>query len=213
VRRRESLSIGGALAIGTIVFDGRIGGAHQIGDRLGTPLDKFVSTDLRLGVRVHVAGNDSRSVFVRVDASLPTGDDGDFAGEASWSLAWRLIGRIEISRILLAATAGIRLRGKEVTVGDRLVGDEGTAAIGVSVPLPALAPLWCAEALRVTGELSAIIGDDVGIGKSPSPIEARAGIVSRVTHDITIGVRAGAGLNDEIGAPKFRAMLELTFQR
>jgi hypothetical protein len=214
VRRRESVSIGGAIALGTVVFDARVGGAHQIGDRLGIgPLDKFVSTDLRAGVRLHVAGGEQRSVFVRAELSVPTGDDGDFAGEASWSLAWRLVGRLQIERVVLAANAGIRLRGREVTVGDRLVGDEGLFAVGVGVPLPALRPLWCERAMLVTGEIVGVIGDDVGIGKSPSPIEARVGVVGRVTGEWTIGVRGGAGLDDEIGAPRFRATAELTYSR
>ena len=216
VRRREVLVVGGALALGpSIVIDARLGAAHQIGDRLGTrALDNWVSTDLRLGARVHVVGDAARSAFVRVDASLPTGDDGDFAGEASWSLAWRLIGRITVpAGIVVAASAGIRLRGQEVVIGDRLVGDEGVVAIGMVVPLPAVAPLWCAEGVKLTGELVAILGNDVGVGKGPSPVEARLGVVTRPTREITIGVRAGTGINDEIGAPKYRATVELSYTR
>lgn len=216
VRRRQRMSLGGALALGpSIVVDARWGGAHQVGDRLGTSaLDRFVTTDLRLGARIHVAGTPARSIFVRVDGSLPTGDDGDFAGEASWSLAWRLIGRVVVpADIVLAASAGIRLRGREVVVGDRLVGDEGVLAAGVVVPLPALRPLWCAGRVLVTGEVVAVLGNDVGMGEGPSPVEARFGVVGRPTERLAIGVRVGAGLNDEIGAPRYRATLELTYAR
>jgi hypothetical protein len=215
VRRRQALVVGGAFAlVPSVVLDARIGAAHQIGDRLGgSALDKWVSTDLRAGVRLHVTGTDERAVFVRIDGGIPTGDDGDFAGEASWSLAWRLIGRVTFANVVAAASAGIRFRGREVTIGDRLVGDEGVLAAGVTVPIPALMPLWCADAVRATAEISAILGNDVGIGEGPSPIEARAGIVSRVTRDLAIGLRAGAGLNDEIGAPKWRGTLEVTYAR
>ena len=215
VRRREALVVGGALALGTIVIDAQLGAAHQIGDRLGTrALDNWVSTDFRLGGRVHVVGDAARSAFVRVDVTLPTGDDGDFAGEASWSVAWRLIGRITVpAGIVVAASAGIRLRGQEVIVGDRLVGDEGILAIGAVVPLPALQPLWCAEGVKLTGEVVAIVGNDVGMGEGPSPVEARVGVVTRPTANITIGVRAGAGIDDEIGAPRYRGTLELTYAR
>jgi hypothetical protein len=215
VRRRETLSIGGALALGTsIVVDARIGAAHQIGDRLGTSaLDRWVSTDLRAGGRIEVAGNATRAVFVRVDATLPTGDDGDFAGEASWALAWRIVGRLALDRIVLAASAGIRLRGREVIVGDRLVGDEGLLAAGIVVPLPALRPLWCSEGVKLTGEVAAAIGNDVGMGTGPSPAEARFGVIGRPTADLTIATRVGFGLNDQIGAPQLRAMLELTYAR
>ena len=214
VRRRESVSLGGAIALGTsIVVDARLGGAHQVGDRLGGgPLDRWVATDLALGGRVHVVGNVTRSAFVRVDVGLPTGSDTDFAGEASWTLAWRLIGRAAFGPVTLAGTAGIRLRGREVIVGDRLVGDEGVLAAGVVWQLPALQPLWCAQGMALTAEVAGILGNDVGMGEGPSPVEARAGVVARPTSQLTVGVRAGAGINDEIGAPKFRATLELTFQ-
>ena len=215
VRRRESVSLGGALALGTsIVVEARLTAAHQVGERLGDgrDLDRWVGTDLALGGRIHVAGTPSRAVFVRVDGRLPSGDSGDFAGEASWVLAWRLIGRATLGRVTLAANAGIRLRGEEVIVGDKLVGDEGFAALGAIVQLPALQPLWCEQGMALTAEIAGILGNDVGMGEGPSPVEARAGVVARVTSQFTIGVRAGAGLNDEIGAPKYRATLELTVQ-
>jgi hypothetical protein len=216
VRRRETLVLGGALALGSIVIDARIAGAHQIGDRLGDErdLDRWVATDLRAGVRLHVAGNERRAVFVRAEVGLPTGDDGDFAGDTSWMLAWRLIGRVTLpADIVLAASVGIRLRGQEVIIGDRLVGDEGVVGVGAVVPLPALAPLWCEQGMKVTAELVGVLGNDVGMGKGPSPFEGRLGVVARPTAELTIGVRAGAGLNDEIGAPRFRASVELTYQR
>nr|MDQ3301646.1 hypothetical protein [Myxococcota bacterium] len=136
-------------------------------------------------------------------------------GEASWALAWRLLGRITApGGIVIAGTAGIRLRGAEVVVGDRLVGDELLAAIGVAIPVPPVRPLWCAaDQVKLTAELHAILGDDVGIGRSPSPVEARVGIVTRPTREVTVGVRGGAGLVDEIGAPRYRLLVELAYQR
>jgi hypothetical protein len=215
VRRRETLVLGGAIALGSIVVDAQIAAAHQVGDRLGdgTDLDRWVATDPRLGARIHVTGNATRAAFVRVDLGLPSGDDGDFAGDASWTLAWRLIGRVTFDSVTLAATAGIRFRGAEVIVGDRLVGDEGIFGAGVVVALPALRPLWCEDGMKLTAEVTGILGNDVGMGKGPSPIEARVGVVARPTANITIGVRAGTGINDEIGAPLLRATAELTFQR
>jgi hypothetical protein len=168
---------------------------------------------MRLGVRLHVAGNATRAAFVRVDGSLPIGDAGDFAGDESWSLAWRLIGRVSLSHVVLAASAGIRIRGREVLVGDKLVGDEGILAAGIVVPMPAVPPLWCEQGLALTAEVAAILGNDVGMGQGPSPVEARLGVIGRPTAELTIGVRAGAGLDDEIGAPAYRATLELTYAR
>ena len=215
VRRRETVALGGAIALGSIVVDAQVAAAHQVGERLGDgrELDRWVATDPRLGARVHVAGNPSRAAFVRADLALPTGDDGDFAGDASWTLAWRLIGRIRLGTVTLAATAGIRLRGAEVIVGDHLVGDEGIFGAGVVVPLPALRPLWCEQGMQVTAEITGVLGNDVGMGQGPSPVEARVGVVARPAPSVTIGVRAGTGVNDEIGAPRLRATLELSFSR
>lgn len=216
VRRRQTLVFGAAYALtGSVVVDARLGAAHQVGDRLGgAPLDRWVSTDLRVGARLRVAGSPERAVFLRADVGLPTGDDGDFAGDASWSLAWRLVGRATLpARIVVAASVGIRLRGREVQVGDKLVGDELLLAAGVAVPLPALRPLWCADGVALTAEIAAVVGDDVDRRAGPSPVEARAGFVARPTRAFAIGVRTGRGLNDEIGSPSFRATLELTYAR
>lgn len=217
VRRRQTLMLGGAVALGSIVVDARLPLAHQVGDRVpggGALRARYVLGDLRLGARVHVARGAAGAVFVRGDVALPTGDDGDLAGDASWSLAWRLIGRAALpAGVVVAGSAGIRLRGREVLVGDRLVGDELLGNVGVLVPLPPVRPLWCAaDQVKLTAELHAVLGDDVGIGTGPSPVEARAGVVTRPTPQLTVGVRAGAGLNDQIGAPRYRLLLELAYQ-
>ncbi|MGN6111140.1 MAG: hypothetical protein ACTHU0_38940 [Kofleriaceae bacterium] len=211
VRRRQTLGLGGAVVLGTaVVLDARLAMSHQTGDRLrplaARPLDRYVLHDLRLGARVRVVGTPTRAVFVRGDFTLPTGDDRDFAGDASWSLAWHLIGRATLPhQIVLAGSAGIRFRGDEVTVGDRLVGDELDFHAGAVVPV-------VADQLALTAELAAVVGNDVGIGKGPSPVEARVGAVVRPSHAWTLGARVGRGLSDEIGAPAWRGMIELTYQ-
>jgi hypothetical protein len=48
--------------------------------------------------------------------------------------------------------------------------------------------------------------------RGPSPVEARFGFVGKPLPDVTVGVRAGFGLDDQVGAPRFRAMLELAWQ-
>ncbi|MBS1117867.1 MAG: hypothetical protein H6Q90_95 [Deltaproteobacteria bacterium] len=220
VRRRETGSLGGALALGTsVVVDARLAFAHQVGDRLRgqgdpRPLDRWVPGDLRIGTRLRVAGSAARAVFVRGDLTLPTGDELDFSGDPSWSLAWRLIGRATLPHgIVVAATAGIRFRGEEVIVADRLVGNEVLAATGFAVPIPPIRPLWCvADQVKLTAEISGVLGDDVGMGRGPSPAEVRLGVVTRPLPSVTLGVRAGAGLSDQIGAPRARVTLELTYQ-
>lgn len=216
VRRRQTLALGGALAIGeSAVFDARWSGAHQVGDRLRPrderALDRFVPGDLRIGVRLRVAGGAARALFVRGELALPTGDDRDFAGEASWALAWRLIGRVALpGGIAVAGSAGIRIRGAEVLVGDRLVGDELAGALGVVVPVPPLRPLWGADQLRATAELAGALGDDVGVARGPSPIEARIGVIALPRPWFALGLRVARGFSDEIGAPDMRVTLEWT---
>jgi hypothetical protein len=220
VRRRETLALGAALGVGAaVVVDARMTAAHQVGDRLRPAepraLDRYVAGDLRIGARVRVTGTARRAMFVRGELTLPTGDDGDFAGEASWTLAWQLAGRVVLARgITLAGAAGIRLRGAEVLIGDRLAGDELTGALGVAVPLPPLRPLWCEpEQVKLTAEAVIAIGDDVGVGRGPSPAEARLGLVTQPRPGFAVGVRIARGLGDEIGAPRARVTLELTYRR
>lgn len=216
VEHRQSLRLGGAVAVGrSVVLDARLALSTQSGDRLAAlgdarELDSLVASDLGLGARFRVAGTARRAAFVRADLTLPTGDDHDFAGEASWTLAWRLIGRVTVpADIVIAASLGIRLRGDEVIVGDKLVGDELTYALGAVIPVPALPRVWCEQQAFITAELVGIAGNDVGSGTGPSPIEARVGVISRPRTWFAIAARVGRGLADDIGSPSLRATLEL----
>jgi hypothetical protein len=214
VRRRETLALGGALAIGDrVVVDGVLRASHQVGDRLtagGNPtrLARTVLHDLQLGGRIRLAGDGDRAALLRAELTLPTGDDAQFAGDAAWTLAWSLIGRVALPRgIAIAATAGIRLHGAEVAVGDRLVGDELFAAAGATVPLPALG-LAAADRVALTGELRGTLGDRVGGSSGPSPAEARIGVQLQALPALVLAAHAGVGLDDQIGAPRLRALIE-----
>jgi hypothetical protein len=149
---------------------------------------------------------------VRGELTLPTGNDQQFAGDASWTLAWSLLGRAMVSRdIAIAGTAGIRLHGAEVAVGDRLVGDELFAAAGATVPLSALGLSGAADRIALTAELLGALGDNVGGLAGPSPIEARLGAIAHLRPELAIGAHVGAGLGDQIGAPQFRALVEVAW--
>jgi hypothetical protein len=218
VRRRETVTLGGALAIGDrIVLDGALRASHQVGDRLraagdAARLARYVVHDLRLGGRIRVAGDRDRAVLLRADLTLPSGNGGQFAGDASWTAAWRLIGRITLpQQLVVAATAGIRLHGAEVAIGDRLIGDELFAALGVAVPLTATGLGGVAEHVALTGELAGALGDHVGMQAAPSPLEARLGLIVQPLPALAIGARVGAGLDEQIGAPSFRALIELAW--
>jgi hypothetical protein len=215
VRRRETVTLGGAIALGdSVVLDAAIRGSHQVGDRLraaGEPagLARTVLHDLRIGARIRVAGNRDRAALLRADLTLPSGNASQFAGDARWTAAWRLIGRLTVPRaIVLAGNVGIRLHGAEVQVGDQLVGDELFATAGAAVPVAALgldAPI------ALTGELYGALGDHVGKLAAPSPLEARLGAIVQALPALAIGVHVGAGLVDEIGAPRLRAVLEIAW--
>ncbi|HMG22475.1 MAG TPA: hypothetical protein VK607_14180 [Kofleriaceae bacterium] len=222
VRRRETLALGGALAVGDrVVVDAVLRASHQVGDRLtagGNPdhLARFVAHDLQLGGRIRIAGDRERAALLRAELTLPTGDDAQFAGDAAWTAAWSLIGRLALPRgIALAATAGIRLHGTEVAIGDQLIGDELFAAAGGAVPLAALGlggvGGGAADRVALTAELRAALGDSVGGASAPSPVEARLGALVSVLPELTIAARAGVGLDDQIGAPRLRATLELAW--
>jgi hypothetical protein len=153
-------------------------------------------------------------VFVRGELAAPTGDDRDFAGAGGWTYGLHLIGRLALrGGVIVAATAGVRLRQDEVTLADRIVGNELDAAVGVVVPLPAVRPLWCgSDQVVVDAELDGVLGDDVNGTHGPSPVEAKLGMVSRLPWlGLQVGARVGVGLDDEIGAPSWRAMLELSW--
>ncbi len=223
VARRQTLALGGALALGdSAVIDARLPLAHQTGDRLRLAggggerraLDRWVPGDLRLGARLRLLERPRGAALVRADLTLPTGDDRDFAGEPAWTLTWRLIGRRSLAHgIVVAVSGGVRLRGAEVRIGDRLVSDELVGAAGVVVPLPAVRPLWCDPAqVKLTAEIAGVLANDVGGQRGPSPAEARLGIVTHPRGGpLVIGVRVGAGLGDEIGAPAWRATVEFAY--
>lgn len=210
VDHRETLWLGGALSLGpSVVVDARMPLSHQTGDRWQSwgddrPLDRWVADDLDVGARVRVVHTDRFSAFFRGQLTLGTGNDHQFAGDERYSASWLLIGRATLpGGIVLAATGGVKLRGAEVEVADRLVGDELLGAIGASVP---------AGVVHVTGELVGALGDDVAHQRGPSPAEVRVGVIAHPTDHVAVALHVGTHLDDQIGAPRFRAMLELVYQ-
>ncbi len=220
VEHRETLALGGAVTLGTrLVLDARLPLAHQVGDRMQglgdeRPLDRWVLGDLGLGARVRLSTTRHLSVFVRGALTAGTGDDRDFAGEARYTMSWMLIGRFTLPHgFVVAATAGARFRKAEVVVADRLLGDELFGAVGATYELPGLRGLWCPENhVRLTGELVGVLGNDVGDQLGPSPAEVRLGMISEIRPWLAVAGRLGKGLDDHIGAPRLRAMLEVVYR-
>jgi hypothetical protein len=220
VERRETATLGGALAVGdSVIVDARLPMAHQIGDRSRaladpTPLDHWVLGDLGFGARLRVADHPGLGVFLRGQLTLPTGDDRDYAGEARWTAAWLGIVRATLGHgVVVAGTGGIRLRGAEVKVADQLVGDELVWGAGATVELPPIAGLWCKpEQFKLAADIVGVVGDHVAHQHSPSPAEAQLGVIGRIRPELALAVRIGVRLDDQVGAPVFRGLVELVFQ-
>lgn len=219
VEHRQTVALGGAVTLGgRLVLDARMPLAHQVGDRMrglgdDRKLDRWVPGDLALGVRVRVSDLARTSLFVRGAVTLPTGDDRDYAGEARYTMAWMVIGRVTLPYgFVIAATGGVRFRGAEVIVADRLLGDELIGGVGATYALPAMRGLWCdANQVRATAEVVGVLGNRVDDKLGPSPAELRLGMISRIRPHLAVAGRVGKGLDDHIGAPRFRAMLELVY--
>ncbi|HEX7702261.1 MAG TPA: hypothetical protein VF403_16095 [Kofleriaceae bacterium] len=220
VAHRETTTLGGALALGDdVIVDAKLPLSHQVGQRLiylgdDRPLDRWVPGDVGLGARFHAMTRGPIAVFLRADLTLPTGDDYDFAGEASWTAAVMGIARAALPNdITIAVTGGTRLRAKEVVVEDQIVGDELFWGAGITVGIPPFCSLWCkADQLKVSAEVVGVVGDNVNHVRGPSPIEGRIGFVGRIRPPYAISVRAGTHLDDDVGAPEFRATIDLVYQ-
>lgn len=219
---RETLALGGALALGDhLIVDAKLPLSHQVGTRLrgfgddDAALDRWVVGDLALGARVRVVQTEHVALFFRGDLTLPTGDQNDFAGEASWTLSWLGIARVTLPHaIALAGTAGVLLRADDVEVEDQLVGDALVWGAGATIGIPPIAHLWCdPEQLRAALEFDGEVGDrNVDHSHGPSPAEVKVGVIGRVRPEYAIAVRVGTHLDDQLGAPLFRATIDLVYQ-
>jgi hypothetical protein len=220
VRLRFGLDLGAAIGLGRRY---QLGAALplvlQSGDRLQgigldeRGLDRAALGDLRLQGKVRLVGrpgDDGLAAAVALTVGLPTGDDGDFAGEKGVTVGWSLLGSWRRGGLAAAIELGPRFRGDEVVFltpsrphGNELVGGLAAAA---RLPLP-----WRAAALSVVAEYAAVRGDaTTGDNRGPSPQEARLGLRLALPCGWSVTAAAGAGTTpDEVGSPEWRAILAL----
>lgn len=191
----------------------------QAGDRrmaLGDVRSLRTATlgDARLGAKVQLIAGPRITAALAASLWLPTGNEVHYAGEASWIADWRGLAMARFGALAIGVGAGVRLRGEEVALSPTAVsGNEVVGALAVSVRLPPIAGAWCDwTELRAIAELDGVLGDTVGGERSPSPIEARFGIRGRLWRGWTVAAIAGAGLVDEVGAPAWRGVLELSWR-
>lgn len=199
----------------------------QWGDRLAgiglseKPLDPAVQGDLRLHGRARIAGAPGApglAAALALAITLPTGDDGDFAGEAGWVLGWGLRFGYRTDDVVVAGGVGVRVRTQEVVLLSpaRPHGNELTASAGIAVRAAPLGrQLGGSDRAWVLAEVEGVRGDDPGTGsRGPSPAEARLGVRLDVAHCWSVGVGGGAGFTpDEIGSPGYRLIAQVTFHQ
>lgn len=219
VGHRETVTFGGAIALGDgLIVDARMPLSHQVGQRLhylgdDRDLDPYVPNDLVLGARAHVMTRGPIAVFARGEVAIPTGDDYDFAGDVGWSVTGKAIVRATFGDLVIAATGGVKVRSKEVVVASQIVGDELMWAAGATYGIPPVLPLWCKpEQLKASAEVIGVLGDRVNGMKGPSPVEGRVGVIGRIRPEFAIAARVGTHLDDQIGAPSFRATVDFVYQ-
>jgi len=201
--------------------------AEQTGDRLQgiglaeQDLQHLVAGDLRVHGRVRMigrAGEPGLAVGMAAALVVPTGDDGDFAGEESWSGTWSARLGWRDDDVELVGGFGVRLRAEEVVLLSpaRPHANEFTVDAGVAVRLSALGvEVGAPGQLWGLAELQAVYGDDSGKGATgPSPGEARIGVRAHVAHCWTAAFAAGGGFTpDEIGSPAWRVVGQLAFHQ
>jgi hypothetical protein len=213
----------------------------QGGDRLRgiglseKPLDRAAFGDARLSGKARLAGEPGArgiAATASIVVVLPTGDDGDFAGEAGTVIEWRIAGGWRAARWAIAANAGARFRTEEVVLISpaRASGDELVAALAGEVALPfAGSIVGGADRAWAIGELDAVLGDAIGppgaggpmdpmtrggasTSRGPSPVEARIGARVQVAPGLSLSIGVGAGLTPaEIGAPAWRAIASMSW--
>jgi hypothetical protein len=220
VERRATVALAAAYGVtDTVAIAASMPVVIQNGDRLTavgqpTPLRRATTGDLRIGAKLQVVDRTRLRVAIAADLVLPTGNERHYAGEESWILHWRGLAGVQLGPLGVAAAAGVRLRGAEVAVSpEQVAGNEVVGGLAVSFTLPTITGVYCSwTQLRAIAELDGVLGDTVGGKRSPSPIEARLGVRGRIWRGWTIGVTAGRGLNDEVGAPRWRGVLDVAWR-
>lgn len=201
--------------------------ALQWGDRLAgiglseASLQRAVLGDLRLHGRARIVGAPGETglaAAVAAALTLPTGDDGDFAGEAGAVLAWGLRAGYRTADVAITGGAGLRLRTEEVVLLSpaRPHGNELTASLGAAVRLGPLGRQFGgSDRAWALAEVEAVLGDDAGTGaRGPSPAEARLGVRAQIHHCWSVALAAGGGFRpDEIGSPGYRLIAQVTFHQ
>jgi hypothetical protein len=187
----------------------------QSGERLaalGDPaaLQTVAAGDVRVGGKAQLVRGRRVDVAIGFAIGLPSGADDHFAGDASWTADWRGLVGARLGWLELAAGAGVRLRGREVALDPmQAIGNELHAALAASM---SISRLTCGyDQVRLIAEIDGVVGDNVGGERGPSPFEARVGARVRLWRGWTIALAGGRGIVDEVGAPAWRALVDVAW--
>jgi len=224
---RLGLELGGAVGFGE---RWQVGAALPVllqdGDRLRgiglseKKLDRAAFGDARVYGKARLAGAPGDlgiAAAASVVVVLPTGDDGDFAGEQGTVVEWRIAGGWRAERWAIAANAGARFRSEEVVLlsPSRPNGNELIGALAGEVAVPVVGSLIGGDdRVWAIGEVEAVLGDSIGGAsvRGPSPVEARWGVRARVSEGWSVSAGMGAGLTPaEVGSPAWRVMAMATY--
>ena len=219
---RAGFEASGAVGLGTRYQVGlAIPWAAQDGDRLqgtgidGAALQRLVLGDVRLHGKARIAGTPGQrgmAAGLAGGITLPTGDDGDFAGEAGPVVDWRLLIGWRGPRAAVAANLGVRIRSEEVVLLSpaRPHGNELTTGLAGEVALPDVGIRSAA-----VGEAVWVTGDSIGAGaRGASPGELRGGLRLAVADGWSVTLLGGAGFTpDDVGSPRWRLALGVVHDR
>jgi hypothetical protein len=220
VRTHTQLDLGAAIGVGhaaqvalalPVVL-------YQSGDRLrgldlpepdgSRALAAAALGDLRLSGKLSLVtpeGGLGQAWGAAATLTLPTGDETQFAGEASTVVEFHLIASYRAPSWAVAVNFGPRFRAEEVPFlsPDVTLGNELVYGVAAS----ARAPWW--PQVAAVAELGGVRGD-AGV----SPAELRVGARYRVDAWWTVGAFFGAGVfgADDVGAPAARGVVDVRFE-
>ena len=188
--------------------DNELGGAQMAPPSISS----FGLGDIRLIPKVAILGQDKYGVHLgaSVAFSLPTSTSEDYFGDPAAALTPELlVSRSFTSGLRLAANVGYRLR-KNTAALNLVVGDELYSHAGVGYRFAAKGgpPLEVDLTYSV-----ATAADDIFGAFNRNFSEARLGASYDIPGPLVVFAATGAGTSEGFGAPDWRALLGLRFQR
>ncbi len=169
----------------------RVDGFRLVGD-----------TRLRADVQLLDRGERGLGLGASLLATLPTGNEEAWLGEAGPTFGGGLTGSVAAGRALLLARAGFQ-SGSGQILDDVIWGNRLRWGLGSSFELD--------EELFLSAELSGEYVLASAGAPGAAPVEALAGLSLQPWRDLVAHLGAGAGLSTGIGSPDWRALAGITW--